>query len=91
MQFNWGNAKVRQLDQLVRRFAVINLDFPNLVNAYAQIDDYSRRRGISMGKNDIWIAATSAVTGAHLLTTDKDFDHLDPQFLSHDYIDPNKR
>lgn len=26
--------------------------------------------------------------GARLLTTDKDFDQLDPVFLTHDWIDP---
>lgn len=29
-----------------------------------------------MGKNDVWIAATTKVAGATLLTTDNDFDHL---------------
>ena len=41
-----------------------------------------------MGKNDLWIAATAMATGATLLTTDKDFDHLDPTFLTRDWIDP---
>jgi len=41
-----------------------------------------------MGKNDLWIAATAHVTGATLLTTDKDFDHLDPQFLVRVWINP---
>jgi predicted nucleic acid-binding protein len=34
-----------------------------------------------MGKNDLWIAATAFVTKSTLLTTDDDFDHLDPQFI----------
>lgn len=42
-----------------------------------------------MGKNDLWIAATAHVLGAHVLTTDKDFDHLAPHFLSYSWIDPN--
>jgi predicted nucleic acid-binding protein len=39
-----------------------------------------------MGKNDIWIAATVNVTGATLLTTDQDFDHLDGVFLARERI-----
>ena len=39
--------------------------------------------------NDLWIAATAKVTGAILLTTDRDFDHLAPQFLSLIWIDPH--
>lgn len=36
----------------------------------------------------IGIAATANVTTATLLTTDKDFDHLDPSYLSRVWIDP---
>ena len=41
-----------------------------------------------LGKNDLWIAATAHVTGATLLTTDKDFDHLAGQFLKREWVDP---
>ncbi len=34
-----------------------------------------------MGKNDLWIAATAYVTGASLMTTDGDFDHLNGVYL----------
>ena len=40
-----------------------------------------------MGKNDLWIAATSSVYDLILLTTDKDFNHLDGEFLDLEYID----
>ncbi len=35
----------------------------------------------NMGKNDLWIASAATVLKATLLTTDKDFDHLDKAFL----------
>lgn len=41
-----------------------------------------------MGKNDLWIAAAAAATGATLLTTDGDFDWLDPLFLARHRVDP---
>jgi len=41
-----------------------------------------------MSKNDLWIAATTAVTNTVLLTTDSDFDHLDKVFFSVIKIDP---
>ena len=41
-----------------------------------------------MGKNDIWIAATASVLDATLLTTDKDFDHLNNEFLNVIWLDP---
>jgi tRNA(fMet)-specific endonuclease VapC len=47
---------------------------PELLDAYVEIDCFSKGR--SMGKNDLWIAATAKVTGATLVTSDGDFDHL---------------
>ncbi len=44
--------------------------------------------GRTMGENDLRIAAAANVTGAMILTTDLDFDHLDPTFLPVDWIDP---
>lgn len=41
----------------------------------------------NMGKNDLWIAAAASVLNAKLLTTDKDFDHLNEEFLEVIYID----
>jgi predicted nucleic acid-binding protein len=35
-----------------------------------------------MGKNDIWIAATASIVDAKLVTTDKDFNHLQNNFLN---------
>lgn len=35
----------------------------------------------NMGKNDLWIAATAAMSEATLLTTDNDFDHLDGHYF----------
>jgi predicted nucleic acid-binding protein len=42
----------------------------------------------NMGKNDLWIAATASVQSATLITTDKDFDHLNGVFLPVIYVDP---
>jgi tRNA(fMet)-specific endonuclease VapC len=67
----------------------VSIDDSEIIRAYAVIDAHSQRTGQPLGKNDAWIAATASVTGARLLTTDKDFDRLDPLFLLHDWIDPN--
>ena len=77
LQLAWGEQRRRQSDALLEYFTVVPLPFANTVETYAEIDNYSKRNGVPMGKNDLWIAATAAVTGARLLTTDKDFDHLD--------------
>jgi len=76
------------MEGLLNYFTVIPLPFSNVIETYAEIDDYSRRNGVTIGKNDLWIAATASVTGARLLTTDRDFDHLDGVYLSRDWVDP---
>ena len=59
-----------------------------ILGHYADIDSYCVSKGIKIGDNDTWIAATAAATGALLLTTDKDFDPLDGRFLRRHYIEP---
>ena len=87
-EFSWGASKMQDLRDLLSYFTVIPLPFASIIDAYVQVSEYSRRAGRTMGKNDLWIAATAMATGATLLTTDKDFDHLDPTFLTRDWIDP---
>jgi predicted nucleic acid-binding protein len=41
-----------------------------------------------MSKNDVWIAAIAKVQGAALLTTDQDFQHLQPAVVQVEYVDP---
>jgi predicted nucleic acid-binding protein len=43
-----------------------------------------------MGKNDLWIAATSSFYDLTLLTTDNDFRHLDKSYLKLEEIDIEK-
>jgi len=67
-QFNWGPEKLRKLNTQIARLVVVQLDLTGLTDAYAQIDNYSRSLGgREMGQNDMWIAATAHVSGAHLL------------------------
>lgn len=42
-----------------------------------------------MGQNDMWIAATAKATGATLLTTDRDFDHLQGEHIRRVWLDPD--
>lgn len=95
-QFAWGERKRRTLNRILNDITAIGLH-PEIVDRYAEIDAYSqnalpeRPLGDSdrnMGKNDIWIAATASVIDATLITTDRDFDHLDGEFLDVRYVDP---
>lgn len=88
LQSAWGAEKQQRFENLLNLFIVVPVPYAGITEAYARIADYSRRRGIAMGQNDLWIAATAHVTGARLLTTDGDFDHLEGVFLGRDWVDP---
>lgn len=74
----------------LRHFWRVPIDTEDVFAAYAMIDAYSESIGHSMGKNDIWIAAAAHATNAILVTTDTDFNHLQPDFLTIEWIDPEQ-
>lgn len=84
----WGRAKVEQMEFALGYFDEVFIDSRRLVDVYATLDAHLQAGGHSLGKNDLWIAATAVVTGSRLLTTDRDFDPLAPELLSRDWIDP---
>jgi tRNA(fMet)-specific endonuclease VapC len=87
-QWNWGEKKVQQLRELVGELVILDLQRQPILERYAAIDSYCKKNGLVIGNNDAWIAATAAAAGAMLLTNDRDFDPLDPQFLRRVYFDP---
>ncbi len=97
---NWGEAKRKQLLDLLQSIPHTPIRHQSIIQKYAEIDAFNHgqhpefdldKSARSMSKNDIWIAATAAVLNATLLTTDHDFDHLNGRFLSVVYIDPASR
>jgi tRNA(fMet)-specific endonuclease VapC len=89
---NWGTSKMAQLNTLVTALNPIAIDNQNIVDAYVEVDLYSQGKhphrplpigssSRTMGKNDIWIAATTYFLNATLVTTDTDFMHLDSVFF----------
>ncbi len=86
----WGQRKIKLLDELLENYIVADIHSKDVTKMYAQIDAFSQGRlkalksnfsARNMGKNDIWIASVSNILNATLLTTDDDYDHLDPHFL----------
>lgn len=93
MQLKWGEKKNLLISQFFEEVKYIEITDDEIIDAYAQIDAYSQGKhptlnlplgmtARNMGKNDLWIAATAHAIGADLVTTDKDFDHLDGIFLN---------
>jgi predicted nucleic acid-binding protein len=92
IQHNWGQPKIQSIKSLLNKLVVldINSNDNKLLDAYAEIDSYSKNklpgsslgRSITMGKNDLWIAATAKVSNATLITIDGDFDHLNEKYIT---------
>jgi tRNA(fMet)-specific endonuclease VapC len=84
----WAAQKRSQLEASLQELVWIDINDRLVLDAYASIDSYSLSIGRTMGKNDLWIAASAAVTGAIRMTTDKDFNHLHPDRIQRILIDP---
>jgi tRNA(fMet)-specific endonuclease VapC len=98
MQFGWGKKKKQQLEKLLGYFLKVSVQTEKQIRVYAEIDAYSKHKdpvrsyppgysSVTVGKNDLWIAATAHITSSKLVTTDGDFDHLNVVFI--DIIKPN--
>lgn len=91
IQWEWGPRKLDQMEFALTCFEIYTILDNDLIRHYAALDSFCEGIGQPLGKNDLWIAATAAVTGATLLTTDRDFDRFAPRFLARDWIDPDTR
>lgn len=91
-----GKRRQHNIEQILSSINKIGINFAEIIDRYGDIDAFSQGKSTTkkgnftarnMGKNDLWIAATSSVYDLILLTTDKDFNHLDGDFLNLEYID----
>ena len=97
LQNKWGQARLAAIDTYLSNFVILDINVQAVLDRYAETDAFSQNRlsggplGTSarnMGKNDLWIAATTSVIGATLITTDRDFDHLHSHFLNLVWFNP---
>ena len=99
-KFGWGPKKRGRLDALLQELPAVSINEPDILTAYALIDAWSCGKpitapggaaptspAVTMGKNDLWIAATAHATGAVLLSTDRDFEHLDGVWFKFEHVD----
>ncbi len=83
---------------------MLGIRHPSIVNVYASITAWTQRGpvvgpggypppnpAVPMKHNDLWIAATAHAIGATLVSTDRDFDHLDGIWLRFRYVDQTSR
>lgn len=90
LQNKWGEKRKTYLKELLNQFLIADIKVESIIKKYAEIDAFSQGKHPTlvfsstprnMGKNDLWIAATASVLEAKLLTTDRDFEHLQQVFL----------
>lgn len=91
MRNKWGSKRKILLEEFLAQFLVADIHAKEVISLYAEIEAYNQNKhptkikkgsSVSMGKNNLWIAASASVLGASLLTMDKDFGHLDQVFLT---------
>lgn len=87
----WGESRKAKLEELLKKVPQIDISHDAILQMYGEIDSFSQgyhptkklpMTSRNMGKNDLWIAATTASTNTTLITSDSHFDHLDKIFLS---------
>jgi len=71
----WGEQKRSKLKELKKELIAVDISDSRVVEAYADLSSLAKANGwgILRGKNDLWVGAATRVTGATLLTADKDF------------------
>ncbi len=93
---NWGKRRMDSLEEVLNDFLIADINVDTIIEKYAEIDAYSQGKlnypklelsARNMGKNDLWIAATAAVLDVKLITTDKDFEHLNKEYIQLQNID----
>lgn len=87
-KFAWGERKQMLLLELLGELVVVDINSGPVLESYAELSHATERIGKKMGQqNDIWIAATTKATGAHLITADRDFDVLHPDHIQRTWVD----
>lgn len=95
----WGAKRRSRMEAILDRFPTLDISRRPIVDAYARIDAWTHGRSVPspvdalppkpavpMKQNDIWIAATAHASKATLLSTDRDFEHLNGTWLDFRHV-----
>jgi tRNA(fMet)-specific endonuclease VapC len=98
-QYGYGKRRKGSIQNMLNKVLEIDINIRKILDLYGQIDAYSQGKlkekkgdftARNMGKNDLWIAATASAFDMVLVTTDKDFDHLEGEYVKLKFIDVEK-
>jgi tRNA(fMet)-specific endonuclease VapC len=76
---HWGSSRRRVLAQFLDECTTVPIAHQDLIDRYVEAEAICHATpggAVRMGKNDLWIAATSQLVGRPLLTMDRDFAPL---------------
>lgn len=97
-KLNLGQRRRDQIQRTIDTSIIVDISNESLIETYGDIDYLTSGKidvrvhgdqlsARNMGKNDIWIAATTRVFDLTLVTTDKDFQVLHPDVIDLLYVD----
>lgn len=86
-----GEDKTTRLRALLEYLVPIDINSEIVLESYAAMHAHLVRKGRILSDNDIWIAACARAASATLITTDKDFDPLDGEFIQRVYFDSKEK
>lgn len=86
----WGDARLRELTRLRENLVVVDIGKEEVYRSYGELGARADAAGRKLSHNDLWIAAATRVTGATLLTSDKDFDVFHPAYIEREWVDPKR-
>ncbi len=93
---NWGEKRIGAVLKFLDKCVIADINSKDIIKKYGEIDAFSQGKlkfnplgnsSRNMGKSDLWIAALASLVDAQLLTTDKDFSHLDKTYLNLNLIE----
>jgi len=85
----WEREKLQLMDKLIKETVAVDINDKNVLQAYAELYDFTRTHQ-TVPQNDVWIAAASKATGSTLLTTDKHFDQFADVHITRIWIDEGR-
>ena len=97
----WGTKKMNELDEFVSQIPSVSIANLDIVRAYGELNHWTHggtgatlvahpppKPARTMADNDLWIAASAHCLQAILVSTDKDFLHLDGKWIDFEYVEP---
>jgi predicted nucleic acid-binding protein len=71
----WGYKRMETYEQHLARFEQIPVE-RDFVSEWARLRAAAKGRGVAIGDNDLWIAATAHTRGYPLVTCDRDHERI---------------